>query len=133
MLKLEIVTPERRVLDAEVDSVTVPTASGEAGILPNHAPLISELKPGILAYTNKGTTDKLAVSSGFVEVNSDTVSVLVDTAETADEIDVEAAKTDRETAEKAYAAAGLVDVDIAGESRDALDHAAARLQLAMGK
>lgn len=133
MLKLEIVTPEKRVLDAEVDSVTVPTASGEAGILPHHAPLISALRPGILAYTNKGATDKLAVSGGFVEVNSDTVSVLVDTAETAAEIDLEAAKTDRETAEKAISAAGLVESDIAADTRDALDHAAARIQLAAGK
>jgi F-type H+-transporting ATPase subunit epsilon len=49
MLKLEIVTPERKVFDEMVDSVTVPTASGEAGILPDHAPLISALKPGILS------------------------------------------------------------------------------------
>ena len=81
MLKLEIVTPEKRVLDAEVDSVTVPTASGEAGIMSNHAPFVSVLKPGILSYTGKGVSDKFAVSGGFVEVNSDTVSVLVDTAE----------------------------------------------------
>ena len=133
MLKLEVVTPERRVLDAEVDSVTVPTASGEAGILPHHAPLISALKPGILAYTTKGVGQKLAVSGGFVEVNSDTVSVLVDTAETAAEIDVEAAKTDRETAEKAIAAAGLVESDVAADNRNALDHAAARIHLVSGK
>ena len=133
MLKLEIVTPERRVLDAEVDSVTVPTASGEAGILPQHAPLISALKPGILTYSAKGSNDKLAVSSGFVEVNGDNVSVLVDTAETAAEIDVEAAKTDRETAEKAIAAAGLVSSDESDISREALDHASARIQLAAGR
>ena len=53
MLKLEIVTPEKRVVDEIVESVTVPTLSGEAGILPNHAPLISALKPGILSFTNK--------------------------------------------------------------------------------
>jgi F-type H+-transporting ATPase subunit epsilon len=62
MLKLEIVTPEKRVLDAEVDSVTVPTASGEAGILPHHAPLVSALKPGVLAYSVKGSTDRIAVA-----------------------------------------------------------------------
>ena len=49
MLKLEIVTPERRVLDTEVEMVTIPTASGEAGILTNHAPLLSELKAGVLS------------------------------------------------------------------------------------
>ena len=133
MIRLEIVTPEKRVLDAEVDSVTVPTASGEAGILTHHAPLISALKPGILVYAGKSESGKLAVSGGFVEVNSDKVSVLVDAAETASEIDIEAAKTDRETAEKAIAAAGIVEADIAGETRDALDHAAARINLASGK
>jgi F-type H+-transporting ATPase subunit epsilon len=95
MLKLEIVTPERRVLDAEVDFVSLPTASGEAGILPNHAPLISALKPGILTYTRKAETDKLAVSAGFAEVSSDTVSVLVDSAEAADDIDLDAARSAR--------------------------------------
>lgn len=133
MLKLEIVTPERRVLDAEVDSVTVPTATGEAGILQNHATLISALKPGILAYAVKGTTDKLAISGGFVEVNSDTVSVLVDSAETPDEIDVGRAKSDLDAAEKAIAAAGLVESGEASDSRDALEHAAARLRLVAGK
>ena len=133
MLKLEIVTPEKRVLDAEVDSVTVPTASGEAGILPAHAPLISALKPGILTYTGKTESGKLAVSGGFVEVNSDKVAVLVDTAERADEIDAAAARSDRETAEKALAAAGIVEADVAAETREALDHAAARLSLASGK
>lgn len=133
MLKLEIVTPEKRVLDAEVDSVTVPTASGEATILQNHAPLISALKPGVLSYAVKGTTDKLAISGGFVEVNSNNVSVLVDKAETADEIDQTAARSDQDAAEKAIAAAGLVAADDAAASRDALDHAAARLRLAAGK
>ena len=133
MLKLEIVTPEKRVLDAEVDSVTVPTASGEAGILPHHAPLISALKPGIVSYSNRSTTEKLVVSGGFVEVNSDVVSVLVDSAETADEIDLQAARADREAAEKAVTAGGLVDSEIAEQSREAVDLASARMQLAAGK
>ncbi len=130
MLKLEIVTPEKRVLDTEVDSVTVPTASGEAGILPSHAPLISALKPGILTYSSKGSNDKLVVSSGFVEVNGDSVSVMVDTAETAGEIDVEAAKADRDAAEQAITTAGLTTSEEADISREALDHATALIQLA---
>src|SRR5215218_6662248 len=104
MLKLEIVTPEKKVFDETVDSVTVPTASGEAGILPNHAPLISALKPGILSYSNKGTTERLAIAGGFLEVSSDKVAVLTDTAGTADEIDVDAARVEREAAEKSLAA-----------------------------
>ena len=133
MLKLEIVTPERRVLDTEVDFVSLPTASGEAGILPNHAPLISALKPGILTYTRKAETDKMAVSAGFAEVSSDTVSVLVDSAETANEVDLEAARSDRESAEKAIAAAGIVDAEAAVGTRDTLDHAIARIELGAGK
>ena len=133
MLKLEIITPEKKVVEAEVDSVTVPTASGEAGILPHHAPLISAVKPGILSYSAKGASDKLAVSAGFVEVNTDKVSVLVDTAEAADEIDVDAARTAREEAEKAITAAGITSSDTAAESRDALEHAQTRIQLAAGK
>jgi len=77
-LKLEIVTPEKKVFDDTVDSVTVPTASGDAGILPNHAPLISALRPGILTYSNKGTTSQMVVSGGFMEVSNNAVSVLTD-------------------------------------------------------
>src|SRR3954469_15202956 len=100
MLRLEIVTPEKKVVDTEADSVTIPTATGEAGILPNHAPLISALKPGILAYSNKGTVERLAVAGGFVEVSNNRVSVLTDTAESATEIDTTTARADKESAER---------------------------------
>jgi F-type H+-transporting ATPase subunit epsilon len=130
MLKLEIVTPERRVVDETVDSVTVPTLSGEAGILPNHVPLISALKPGVLSFTRKGSVERLAVAGGFVEVSSDTVSILTDVAEATDEIDAEQARADREEAEKALAAAGNSPLDETSEVRDRLDLANARLQLA---
>jgi F-type H+-transporting ATPase subunit epsilon len=130
MLRLEIVTPEKRVLDAEVDSVTVPTASGEAGILPQHAPLVSALRPGVLAYSIKGSTDCIAVSSGFVEVNNDKVAVLVDTAERSEEIDAASARDDRETAEKAVSAAGVVTVEEAEAARESVDLADARVAVA---
>ena len=133
MLKLEIVTPEKRVLDAEVDAVTVPTATGEAGILSNHAPLISALKPGILSYTAKGSTEKLAVTGGFVEVSNDKVSVLTDTAETAAEIDIAAARSERESAEKALTAAATASVGETEPIRDRLDAANARIALTAGK
>ena len=133
MLKLEIVTPEKRVLDADVDSVTVPTASGEAGILPNHAPLISMLKPGILAYTTTGSTDRIAVSGGFVEVNDNKVAVLADSAETASEIDVEAAKTERDAAEKELSAHAMAPVEETEAIRERIDNANAKLQLAGSK
>jgi F-type H+-transporting ATPase subunit epsilon len=130
MLKLEIVTPEKKVLDESVDSVTVPTVTGEIGVLPNHAPLISALKSGILTYTVKGSTDKLVVSGGFVEVSTDQVSVLTDVAERADEIDAEAARIERDTAEKALAAANTGSVDDFEGERERLERAQARIQLA---
>ena len=133
MLKLEIVTPEKKVFDETVDSVTVPTASGEAGILPNHAPLISALKPGILSYSNKGVTERLAVSAGFVEVSSNKVSVLTDTAETAGEIDADAARAEREAAEKSLSSHATAALEDTEADRERLESANARLQLAAGK
>jgi F-type H+-transporting ATPase subunit epsilon len=133
MLKLEIVTPEKKVLDETVDSVTVPTASGEAGILPNHAPLISALKPGILSYSNKGTTERLAIAGGFVEVSSNKVAVLTDTAESAGEIDVEAARAEREAAEKSLAAHATAALETTEADRERLDAANARIQLASNR
>lgn len=130
MLKLEIVTPEKRVVDETVDSVTVPTLTGEAGILPNHAPLISALKPGILSFTNKGTTERLAVAGGFVEVSSDRVSVLTDSAETSADIDVDAARSERDSAEKAMTAAANRSLEETADVRDRLELANTRLQLA---
>ena len=129
MLKLEIVTPEKKVVETEADAVTVPTASGEAGILPNHAPLISALKPGILSYTTRGAIEKIAVSGGFVEVNSDKVSVLADAAETAGEVNADAARAERDAAEKAIAAATGQSVEQTEALRDQLDAANAKLQL----
>src|SRR5207237_6468854 len=86
-LQLEIVTPERRVLSESVNAVTVPGRGGEMGILPGHAPLISELQTGVLSYNEDGTVFQLHVSGGFVEVNNDRVAVLAEIAERPEEID----------------------------------------------
>lgn len=133
MLKLEIVTPEKKVVETEADSVTVPTASGEVGILPNHAPLISALKPGILSYTQRGTTERIAIAGGFVEVSNDKVSVLAGSAETSGEVDATAARADLEAAQKAIAAAATQPIEETETLRDQLDSANARLQLAAGR
>lgn len=129
MLKLEIVTPERRVVDETVDSVTVPTLTGEAGILPKHAPLISALKPGVLSFTAKGTTERFAVAGGFVEVSADRVSVLTDTAEASADIDVDLARADKDVAEKALAAVSAGSIEENADARDRLELANVRVQL----
>lgn len=127
MLKLEIVTPERKVLDAEVDSVTVPTASGEAGILSSHAPLISALNPGIVTVLSKGNTEKFAVSTGFVEVSHNRVSVLTDVAESAEEVDAEAARSERAELEKELAGLGGASTEETEGIREKIELANARI------
>lgn len=131
-IKLEIVTPEKRVVDETVDTVTVPTANGEIGILPNHAPLISTLKSGILSFSGRGATDRMVVAGGFVEVSANKVSVLADVAEKADEIDVEAARAEREAAEKILGAWSGTEEEFDAE-KERLEKAQARLQLASGR
>lgn len=79
-LQLDVITPEGRLLSEAVDSVTLPGLGGELGILPGHTPLISQLQTGVLSYAQGGTTRRLLVSGGFVEVNADRVSVLADQA-----------------------------------------------------
>ena len=129
MLNLEIVTPEKKVLSETVDAVTIPTASGEVGILANHAPLISSLKPGVLSYTKAGATEKMVIAGGFIEVSADNVSILADIAEKASEIDIEAAKTERDAAEKELNAWKGSEAEFETE-RERLEKAQARLQLA---
>ena len=118
------------MLDESVDSVTVPTTTGEIGVLPNHAPLISALRSGILTYTTKGATDKLVVSGGFVEVSTNQVSVLTDIAERADEIDTDAARAEKDAAEKALSASNTGSVEEFESERERLERAQARIQLA---
>lgn len=132
MLNLEIVTPEKSVFSDTVESVNVPTTSGEIGILTNHAPLISGLKSGVLSYLKNGATERMVVAGGFVEVSDNKVSILADTAESAGEIDVDAARAERETVEKNLGAWKGTEEEFEIE-REKLERAQARLQLASGR
>src|SRR5256885_2901791 len=111
-LHLEVVTPERRLLSEQVNSVTVPGRGGELGILPGHAAMISELQAGVLSYNEDGTTFQLLVSGGFVEVSNDKVSVLAEVAERPEEIDAERARRARDIAEKRLSGPGGAEIDI---------------------
>ncbi len=128
MIKLEIVTPEKKVFDEEVDSVTVPTASGEIGIMPNHAPLISSLKSGILSYTRGGATERMVISGGFVEVSANRASVLANVAETAEDFDTALVKQERDAAEKIVNSWKGTEEELESEL-EKLERANARLQL----
>ncbi len=91
-LKLEMVTPYKKVLSEEVDEITAPGFIGELGLLPGHTPLLTTLKVGELSYKKGSETFHIAVNWGYLEVEDDTATVLVDTAERADEIDLARAK-----------------------------------------
>ena len=128
-LQLEVVTPERRVLSEAVNSVTVPGRGGEMGILPGHAPLISELQAGVLSYTEDGSTFKLHVSGGFVEVNDDRVAVLAEVAERPEEIDAARARLSRDHTEKRLSSWSGTEEDFE-KARAKLERSIVRLQLA---
>ena len=88
-MQLDIVTAEGLVSSDEVDVLVAPGGDGELAILPNHAPLLTTLKPGEIRVIKDGEESYIAVSGGFLEMIGNKVTVLADTAERADEIDVE--------------------------------------------
>jgi F-type H+-transporting ATPase subunit epsilon len=102
-IQLEVVTPERRLLDLAVDEIVLPGQQGYLGVRPGHTPLLVALGVGELAYVREGAARHVAVAEGFAEVLPDRVSVLSRTAERAEEIDVARARASRSRAEKVLA------------------------------
>ena len=106
-IQLVIVTPERQILRETVSEVTMPGADGYLGVLPGHAPLITELGVGELTYrTTSGQSGLLAVIRGFAEVLPDRASVLAETAEFAEDIDLARAEAALKRAQERIAKAG---------------------------
>src|SRR5580704_17969274 len=106
-IQLIVVTPQRQLLRETVVEVTLPGAEGQLGILPGHAPLITELGIGELSYRAKNASEStlVAVISGFAEVLGDRVTVLAETAERPEEIDLQRAEEAKKRAEQRLAAA----------------------------
>ena len=100
-LKLTLVTPYRKVLEEDVDEITATGSLGEFGILPGHAPFLSSLKIGEFTYKIGNKIEHMAVNWGYFEIEDDKVTVLVETAELAGDIDVERAKAAEKRAEDA--------------------------------
>ena len=92
MLSLEIVTPQRKVLEAQTEWVTLPGSEGEMGILPEHIPLMTTLETGIVTYAWEQGNQSLAVHWGYAQVEKNRVTVLAELAESAEDIDVERAR-----------------------------------------
>jgi F-type H+-transporting ATPase subunit epsilon len=128
-LRLDLVTPYRHVLSEEVDEITAPGTVGEFGILPEHTELLTTLRIGELSYRRGNEQFHVAVNWGFVEIENDHVTVLVETAEPADEIDLERAKEALGRAEEALKKLSPEDKDFT-TMRSALDRAMIRIQVA---
>lgn len=110
-LRLEVVTPARRVLESRASEVRIPGALGELGVLPGHTPLLTSLGTGEVSWIDGNTTGRLVVQGGFAEVQPDAVIVLAAIAETIDEVDVEAARTTLAEAQEALKTASAEDFD----------------------
>jgi F-type H+-transporting ATPase subunit epsilon len=129
-IQLEIVTPERMVVKDTADNVQIPGKDGYLGILPGHAPLITELAVGEISYRNGGQTRRISVAWGFAEVLPNKVTILAETAERADEIDVSRAQSARQRAEEVLRKAGPNGDDAA---QGALLRANTRIEVASKK
>jgi F-type H+-transporting ATPase subunit epsilon len=124
--RLEVVTPERKVYSKDVRFVVVPGSEGELGFLPDHAPLVSALKIGLVRVHKDGKVMKIAVSGGFVEVRNSRVTILANAAEREDQIDVARAEAAKQRAEQRLAQGGS-DIDVA-RAEAALKRALNRLK-----
>ena len=129
-LFLEVVTPDRVLVSQEADMVVAPGAEGEFGILPGHILFLSGILPGELRYTSGSGSESLSVTTGFAEVSNDRVSVIVDAAEVASDVNLERARSaverarDRLSKEKAEK-----DIDFL-RAELALKRAIARIKVA---
>jgi F-type H+-transporting ATPase subunit epsilon len=110
-ITLELVAPDRQVLRDSVESVQLPGLDGELGILPGHAPLLTELGIGELSYLKSGQRFHATVMGGFAEVLADRVIVLAERSERAEELDLTRARAARERAEKRLTPTPASDVD----------------------
>jgi F-type H+-transporting ATPase subunit epsilon len=128
LFQLEIVTPENKVVATSAEEVQIPGKNGYLGILPGHAPLITELAVGEITFRENATEQWLAVAWGFAEVLPDKVTILAETAERPSEIDVERARKAKARAEQRLAS-GDTSVDVE-RALDSLQRAESRLDVA---
>ena len=129
--QLEIVTPVKQMVKDEAEEAQIPGLNGYLGILPGHAPLITELAVGVISYRAKGNTHTLAVAWGFAEVLPDKVTILAETAERPEEIDITRAQKAKDRAEQRLKS-NDPQVDYT-RAEDALQRADTRLKVASEK
>lgn len=110
-IRCEIVSQDRMVYEGDADIVVLPGSAGEMGILPHHAPLLTTLKYGVIKVRRQGEEQVFTVSGGVAEVQPDIVTVLADSAENIEEIDLDRAEQARQRAQDVLAKGAPVDTD----------------------
>lgn len=126
-IRLELVTPERLVLSEDVDEVIIPGYEGEFGVLPQHTQYLSIVSIGVLRYRMGNEVHKVALSGGFAEVTPERVVVLADTAERAEEIDIDRARQAKERAEEALKKALSIEDETYVKASAAVQRAVTRI------
>jgi F-type H+-transporting ATPase subunit epsilon len=129
--QLEIITPEKKLVDTAAEEIQIPGKNGFLGVLPGHAPLITELAVGEITFRTGTEEQRLAVAWGFAEVLPDKVTILAETAERPSEINAQRAREAKERAEQRLTS-GDSDVDVE-RALNALHKAETRLEVAEGK
>ena len=127
-LKLEIVTPESKIYSEDVQMVTLPGSEGEAGIYPNHIPLMTEVKAGEIVVKREGNEEIVAVGEGFAEVTGNHVAILTDNAANSEDIDETAAEEARAKAEQRLAEGGDISEDEARALNQAILYSEAQIK-----
>jgi F-type H+-transporting ATPase subunit epsilon len=127
-LKLEIVTPESKIYSEDVEMVTLPGSEGEAGIYPNHVPLMTQVQAGEIIVKREGNEEIVAVGEGFAEVTGDHVAILTDNAANSNDIDEAAAEEARTKAEQRLAEGGDISEDEARALNQAILYSEAQIK-----
>ncbi len=126
-LRLEIVTPYGQILGEDVDEISTSGSEGDFGVFPGHVNFITMLKIGMLSYRKGNDTKYVFINSGYAEVGPDKVTILADSAEVSEEIDVERAKAAMKRAEERLRQQEKIDI---ARATAALERATIRVQLA---
>jgi len=129
--QLQVATPERLLVDEQVTEAEIPAKNGYMGILAGHAPLLSALAPGLLTYGSGGNKQVLVVDGGFVEVFENSVRVLADSAERANEVHADAARRQLDEANRALREAQ--DEQSSNAALTQMQQAQARLDASSGQ
>jgi F-type H+-transporting ATPase subunit epsilon len=127
-IRCEIVSQDRMVFEGDADMVLIPGSQGEMGILPNHAPLLSTLKYGVLRVRIKDREELFTVAGGVVEVQPDLITVMADAAENVNEIDIGRAEAARRRAEELLKQGPPADSDAYSKIEAALRRSTLRLE-----